>query len=334
MKTKKVWAIILVVLVVALSAVVFVACDKGENDTIDVVIVDGAPALAVANLMREFKTYENYTINYKVVGGADALSDAIANGDADIAIAPTNLGAKFFNSGIDIKLASTNIQGLLYMVGKTEVASLNELVGKVVYNIGRGQTPDLTFKYILQQKGIEYVDSETPVEGKVALHYVSGGGELIPALKVGKAQYGILGEPAVTKAKAAAGVQEIFNIQALWNEVTNSNANFPQASTFVLGKYKDAEYSALVNAFITKMEENVTFMNSSAENLTLAIDAVKALYKDTATANVNINNISRCNLKVVKAQDAKTSVTTYLTVLHGFNAESIGGSVPGDAFFY
>ena len=333
MKTRKTLAIILVVLIVALSVATFVACNK-EDNTVDVVIVDGAPALAVANLMREFKTYENYTINYKVVGGADALSDAITNGEADIAIAPTNLGAKFFNSGVDIKLASTNIQGLLYMVGKTEVASLNELVGKVVYNIGRGQTPDLTFKYILQQKGIEYVDSETPVEGKVALHYVSSGGELIPLLKAGKAQYGILGEPAVTKAKVAAGVQEIFNIQALWNEVTNTNTNFPQASTFVLGDYNDAEHSELINAFIAKMEENVTFMNSSADNLALAIDAVKALYEDTATANVNINNIGRCNLKVVKAQDAKASVTAYLTVLHGFNAKTIGGSVPGEAFFY
>lgn len=333
MKTRKTLAIILVVLIVALSVATFVACNK-EDNTVDVVIVDGAPALAVANLMREFKTYENYTINYKVVGGADALSDAITNGEADIAIAPTNLGAKFFNSGVDIKLASTNIQGLLYMVGKTEVASLNELVGKVVYNIGRGQTPDLTFKYILQQKGIEYVDSETPVEGKVALHYVSGGDELIPSLKAGKAQYGILGEPAVTKAKAAAGVQEIFNIQALWNEVTNTDTNFPQASTFVLGDYNDAEHSELINAFIAKMEENVTFMNSSADNLALAIDAVKALYEDTATANVNINNIGRCNLKVVKAQDAKASVTAYLTVLHGFNAKTIGGSVPGEAFFY
>ena len=147
MKAKKVLAVILVVLVVALSVVTFVGCNKDE--VVNVVIVDGAPALAVANLMRDFTTYKNQTISYEVVNGADALSAKIANGEADIAIAPTNLGAKFYNSGIDVKLASTNIQGVLYMVGKTQVANLNELVGKVVYNIGRGQTPDITFKYIL-----------------------------------------------------------------------------------------------------------------------------------------------------------------------------------------
>ena len=333
MKAKKVLAVILVVLVVALSVVTFVGCNKDE--VVNVVIVDGAPALAVANLMRDFTTYKNQTISYEVVNGADALSAKIANGEADIAIAPTNLGAKFYNSGIDVKLASTNIQGVLYMVGKTQVANLNELVGKVVYNIGRGQTPDITFKYILQQNGIEFVDSETPVEGKVALFYVSSGAELIPLLKQGKAQYGILGEPAVTKAKTVVPeLYELFDIQALWNQANNSTDNFPQASTFVFGEYNDTKYRDLIDTFIEKMEENVEFMNSNAENLTLAIDAVKALYPETATANVNINNIARCNIKVIRAQDAKASVTSYLTALHGFNDKIIGGNVPGEEFFY
>ena len=108
---------------------------------------DGAPAVAISKIINDGKI-GNTEATVNIVAGADLLTTNVANGSADVAVMPVNLAAKTYNGGVKIKLVSVNIFGCLYMVGKTPVTALTDLVGKVVYNIGRGGTPDLTLKYV------------------------------------------------------------------------------------------------------------------------------------------------------------------------------------------
>lgn len=126
------------------------------SGTITITVPDGAPALTVLSL--NGATIHGYTISVNVVSGADLVLGSLTNGTSDIVVLPTNVCAKLSNKGMNVRLASVNIFGVLYMVGKTPVNSLNDLVGKTVYNIGMGGTPDLTLKYILKQNGFTYLE--------------------------------------------------------------------------------------------------------------------------------------------------------------------------------
>ena len=347
MKKKILTTIALALVMALLVTFALVGCENKDDNTgdgttpetvtVNVVVPDGSPAIAIAKLVSENPTFAGYDISYTIVEGATQISAAILNNTANIAIAPLNLGATMYNKGMGVKLVTTNVQGSLYMVGKNmpadapTVEKLASLKGKVVYNIGQGATPDLTFKYILDHFGIGYVEGDTAAEGVVTLNYVNTGSELIPLLKQGKAEYGIMGEPAVTKANANAGTSTIFDIQALWQEATGSaTAGFPQAGVFVKDSLLTSEHAAFIEWFVTKLQENDEWAPANPDTVSSALTSAGS----TSLAGLTSATITACNLDTVKAVDAKAAVNTYLKVLFDFNNATVGGKMPDDNFFY
>lgn len=319
---KKVLVLILAV-VLCLAGLSFTGCNE-PKEKVTFYVPDGAPALTVSSLIG--KTIGGREVEFKVVPG-DQIVGKMVNGEADIAIMPTNACANVFNRGIDVKLVSANVHGLLYLVGKEQVDSLEGLKGKVVYNIGQGQTPDATFRYILEQNGIECVISDVPVEGKVALQFVSEGSALVALLKTNGASFGILGEPLATQSTVKAGTTVLFDIQEEWRQVTGLG-NFPQASMIM--KSDLAADTDFVNALIAELNANDEWIKSNAAAAQTAIKGVGSTLAVTLTNEI----VSRCNIDTVTAQEAKDEIIEYLTVLHAFNPSFVGGSVPGSSFFY
>ncbi|NCA67985.1 MAG: hypothetical protein EOM87_07980, partial [Clostridia bacterium] len=124
----------LAVLTLCVGSAIFVACDnKNEDKKILVAMPDGAPALALAQLMGEVSNLSNYDITYAIKDGT-SIRSVVMSGEADIALLPMNIAAALYNGGIDIRLVSANIYGLLYLVGSEALDNgLQSLIGKVVY---------------------------------------------------------------------------------------------------------------------------------------------------------------------------------------------------------
>lgn len=339
MKRKVLLLIVVLLLVVAFSSVALIGCDNTDDDafTIKVCVPDGSPAIAIAKLLKDKPTFDGYNIEYEIVTGSEGIGARLASGEATIAIAPTNAGATQYNKNNGkYKLVATAVQGALYMVGKEQLSGnttqekLNSLMGKTLYNIGQGATPDLTFKYILDYYQIPYRITDVESDEYIALQYVSEGSALIQNLKMGIASYGILGEPAVTNANKATGTTTLFSIQDLWDDVNNATSGFPQASVFVNSQILGGEHDEFLNWFVGKLEENSTWVKTNASEAGLALQeggstSLKALTNEMVT---------KCNINIIRANNAKESVTTYLTALHGFNPQTVGGSVPNNEFYY
>ena len=343
MKKRFLLTVVTLAIISVLALFTLVGCvnDNGDSDVVEikVCVPDGSPAIAIAKLLKDMPEFEGYNVSYEVVTGQEGIGARLVSGEATIAIAPTNVGATQYNKNNGkYKLVATAVQGALYMVGKGELSGntiqekLSSLKGQTVYNIGYGATPDLTFKYILDFYNIPYQDQATVVESSeyVALKYVNAGSELIPMLMLNKAKYGIMGEPAVTKANANAGTTTLFSIQDLWNSVTNTSGGFPQASVFVNSAILDGSHNEFIGAFLNKLEESATWVQTNG------VEAGTALSEAGSTALNGLNNsiIEKCNIQIVRANNAKASVNTYLSALYGFNPQTVGGSVPNDAFYY
>lgn len=304
----------------------FSACEPiPTSKTVTVYAPDGAPAVAIAKIINDGKI-GNATAETVIVSGAEELTANVANGTADVAVMPLNLAAKNYNGGVKIKLASVNIFGSLYMVGKTAISSVTDLVGKVVYNIGRGGTPDLTLKYILQNNNIEFVESETAVEGKVALQYVTAGSELIPLLKTNRAEFGVLGEPAVTQCNTVAGTTTVLNLQEEWKKFAGED--YTQAGVVVKEELaNDAEFMSALTAILN---ETTAWASENASSIKDVLGGAGSTLAVSFTPEI----LARANLGYQVASDAKGKIEAYFNVLMGFNAKLIGEKLPDANFYY
>lgn len=327
---KKLLSMILAV-TLALFALSFTACaqnEKPEGKTkITIIMPDGAPALSMYELLKNTDTLDGHPVEYKILAGASELGPMMINGEAQIAVMPTNVAAKLYNNGVDLKLLSVNIFGNLYMIGKTELSDgAKSLVGKVVLNIGRGGTPDITLKLILDKNEIPYVESETPVEGKVAIRYCQDASEVIALIKTDKADYGVVGEPAATKAVTAIGGCVALDMQEAWNGLVGENS-FTQAGVVVNKDVYDD--NGLIEALSEKLTSNLSFIYQDAENVS------DTLSKHGSTLKVAFNDgvLNRCNLKNIKASLLKTQLNAYFEAVKTYDATFIGGKLPDDGFY-
>ncbi len=297
-----------------------------EKSKITIVTPDGAPTLAVYQLMHSVTELDGHKVEYKIVSDAQAVSAAILSGEADVAVMPTNVAAKLYNNGVDIKLLSVNVFGVLYMIGAEALASPQELKGKVVALTGQSGTPDITLRFILDRNNIEYVESETAVEGKVALRYFSGGPDVIAQLKTGKADYGVLGEPAVTGALNKTGGQIVMNLQKAWEDYVGDDT-FTQAGIVVKSTvYND---NGLIEALNEKLTSNLTYVYENAST----IKDTFAKYESAITVNFNSTILNRCNLNHKTASQIKTQLELYYQAILGYAPAFIGGKLPDEGFY-
>lgn len=336
MKMKK---ILVVLLSIALSctALFSAGCgiqtvDPNAKKKIVVAMPDGAPVLSVYELLKSVDKLDGHSVEYKIVAGAQEISLGVAKGEVDVAVIPTNVAAKFYNAGTDIKLLSVNVFGCLYLVGKGDLTNgLNDLKGKVLTVIGQGASPDITIKLILDRNGIPYEESTEPIDGKVALRYVSQGPDAVALLANDGTDYAVLGEPVATNATkklAAKGVRILLDLQSVWNDLLGESDCFTQAGVVVAKSiYND---NGLIEALLQKLESNYEYLISDIAN----VQETLTENGSALTAAFSKELIDRCNLKCEKAIDVKGKLEKYFNAVKAYDETFIGGKLPDDGFYW
>ncbi|MDE7453755.1 MAG: hypothetical protein K2N22_05035 [Clostridia bacterium] len=140
-------------------------CDEAlYNGNVSVYAPDGAPALGIANLLAGAEVpNDGSDVKYEVVN-ASLIQNFVtgANPKADICVLPVNLAVKLLDNGEKYKLVATLTHGNLYLLSKdgTEITAKNigKLRGKTVGVVNLAAVPGLTFKVILENHGIDYVE--------------------------------------------------------------------------------------------------------------------------------------------------------------------------------
>ncbi len=329
---KKLFAFMLA-LTLSISLLAFAGCKPNSGndepkEKVTIAMPDGAPVLAVYELLKNVKELDGHPVEYKILAGAANIGTSVLTGEADVAVMPTNVAAKLYNNGADIKLLSVNIFGVLYMVGKTPLENgVEDLKGKVLLNIGRGGTPDITTKLILDKNNVPYEESETAIDGKVALRYCADASEVIALLKTGKADYGVMGEPAVSNAVKALQASIVMDLQSVWNELVGADS-FTQAGV-VLGKsvYNDKQF---VNALWEKLDHNLEYVFKDAANVK------QTLMDNGSSLKVDFNSevLTRCNLKNQKAEEIQSKLEAYFNEVMAYDKTFIGGKIPTADLYY
>ena len=323
---------LLLALSLFLISAFFVSCGKtdkndGDAPTLSVVAPDGAPALALASFINGKEDFgTNADMNYKVVSSAN-IADFMRDGTGDIIVMPINAASKLY-SVKKYKMAAVVTHGNLYIMAK-ENLSLNDLVGKVVGVINIANVPGLTFKAILEANEIDYEESDTAINGKVALKGYSDGSELIPALRQNKVSVGLLPEPAANRLTALdSSFKYALDLQELYNE----SAAYPQAVMMVkediIAKYPD-----LIKNISEKFNGGVSWLKENPESAVTAIESVlvEGVTPSFTAENLNGKVIDNCKIYWESGEAAKNSVKDYLNKIIGINQAS--ANAVSDDFF-
>ncbi len=305
---KKIILFLIIVLGLGLSS-----CSKEKSpNEVNVYMPDGTPALALAKMLDEGFTYEDTKTNFHIVQASE-IAARVGQDSCDLAILPTTAAATLYQAGKDLKLASVNVFGNLFITGPKEVSALEDLKGKRI--LTTGATTLQMVEYVLKNNNIPYEESGEAVEGKVSISIMNDASEIIPLLKQSIMKntelYGVLGEPQVTKAQGVIPELKIaVDLQKEYKSITGYDG-YPQACLIVKDAFVN-QYRGYVDAFLEVLESNSFYLN---QNTTKLPEVFKKHESNLANMTFTADTIQRCNVRLERSNTVKDAVKEYVKSL-------------------
>ena len=223
-------------LVLSILIAVASARSVAAAEPFQVGVLRGPTAMAFASLIKDPTTAVNgRPLEFEIFPSPDVLVARIIAGDVQAAAIPSNLAVQLYNRGVPLQVVGTFIWGVLYIVGPASPLS----DAREIYAPGRGATPDLVLRYLLQSHGME---------SDVFVRYGFGQIELAQLLIAGRLDYAVLPEPFVTRVLLATKDRVIVaDLQQEWCEATGQA--MPQTVLVAVGSVSPDMREALLNAF-------------------------------------------------------------------------------------
>ena len=306
---------------------------KKKSNSISKLMIQAPSGLSISSPI--YQVIEDNHLGETVEGIAfltwdspDELRARITSNQAQISALPTYVGANLYNKGADIQLINTLVWGVLYIVGADKsVQSLEDLKGKTVHVPFKGDMPDLVFRYLLDQKGME-------IGQDIFIEYVSTPQETVQLVLAKKAEYAVLPEHTASMAvrrgnQEGLQLQKIISLQEEWGKITGKEARIPQAG-IVVNRSLIQSNPEIVKILQEQLKDNIQKINDNPEKAAQTI--VK--YQDGLEEDFIVNLLPDLNLTFVDAQKAKEELEFFYTELAKLSPDIIGGKLPDEGFYY
>ena len=293
------------------------------------VALKGPTAMGLVKFMSDAEAGEladnDYT--FQIVASPDEVTPLIAKGEVDVAAVPANLASVLYNKDeAGVRAIAINTLGVLYIceLGDT-IQSVADLKGRTIYASGKGSTPEYGLQYVLEKNGL-VVGTDVQIEWK------SEHAECVQALATASGSaVAMLPQPFVTTAQAQNDqIRVALDLTEEWDRVQTGDEKSSMVTgvAIVRAEFAD-ENPAAVDAFLDHYAASVDFVNGDVE----AAAELVGDY-DIVPAEVALKAIPECNIVCVTGADMKERLSGYLAVLADQNVEAVGGSLPGDDFYY
>ena len=303
-------------LLVALSA-----CGKKENEAVRLMVLSGTTGFGMAGLMHaqsEGTAQQPYDIALET--DASNVTAALINGSVDIAALPTNAASVVYNKTQGaVEALALNTQGVLYLLadGEAEISALSDLAGKTVYV--PAQNPTFIFSYLCQAAGVALTIDNTYAQPA----------ELRTALAAGQVDLAVLPEPMVTVALAENDALAVkLDLTAAWDAVAPVGS-LVQGCVVVRREFAKA-HPEQVKTFLEEYEASISLCADDPDTAATYIAEAGIVPK----AGVAKQALSRCNLCFFTGEEMQTRLSQYLALMAQVDAQSIGGAVPAEDFYY
>lgn len=264
---------------------------------------------------------------FQIVASPDEVTPLISKGEVDIAAVPANLASVLYNKTEGgVRVIAINTLGVLYICELGDsVHNVADLKGKTIYASGKGSTPECGLAYVLEKNGL-VVGTDVQIEWK------SEHAECVQALVTSSGPaVAMLPQPFVTTAQAQNDkIRVALDLTEEWDRVQTGDEKSSMITgvAIVRSAFADENPEA-VDAFIGHYVDSVDFVN---DNVADAAELVGSY--DIVPAAVAEKAIPACNIVCVTGEDMAEQLSGYLAVLADQNPKAVGGSLPGEDFYY
>lgn len=244
------------------------------------------------------------------------------DGSADFAVLPTTMAALIYNKGVDYRMAAVSTWGTLYLCGNdTTIRQWNDLENNKVYLMAKNMTPDVLFRHLLLENGLE------PYSGLDLDYRFPSHLDLANATAAGIAPMSVISEPYLSNALLKnPGLHILMSLHDEWTKIHHSE--MPETAFICKGELKETN-PQLVDNVVNIYKNSVNRVNSrldEAAQLAVRFEIIA----DSVAAR---NSIPRSNLKVVGSDECKSLIADYLSVFYKMDPSIIGGKMPDEKFY-
>lgn len=296
-----------------------------EKITIPVAALKGPTAMGLVSMMdlsEQGMTANTYEMI--VAGAADEITAGILKGEYPIATVPCNLAAVLYSkSNGGIQVAGINTLGVLYIVetGDT-IQSIEDLKGKTIYSTGKGTTPEYTLNYLLTSHGID-------PRKDVTIEYKSEATEVAAMLSESEDAVAMLPQPYVTTVMMNNDkVRIALDVAKEWEAVSDNGSSVVTGVIVVNTKFLEENKDA-VNSFLAEYANSVDVANHDTDTASDLIEKYGIIKKGVAA-----KALPYCNIVLIQGDEMKEKVSGYLQVLYDQEPKAVGGTMPGEDFYY
>lgn len=293
---------------------------------VNLYVLSGPTGIGAMNLWAAADAGETQNTYYITMPGAnDEVVAAISNGDADIAAVATNLAATLYNktSG-GVTVLAVNTLGVLSLLGSgQEIASIADLAGKTIYAPGQGANPEYILRYVLNGNGLD-------PDKDVTIRFVGEGSELLTVWQTDPEAVIMAPQPVATSILMQnENARTLFNMTDEWDRVSGGDSTLMMGCVIVRNEFLQ-ENPGAVALFLQEYAASIEKAQSDVEG-TAALCEQYGLIPKAALAQ---KAIPSCGLTFVTGAEMKSALSGYLQVMFDANPKSVGGTMPGDDFYY
>jgi len=295
--------------------------------TANIVGLKGPTSMGMVKIFNELEPLsELVDLKFDIVTAPDLITAGLLNGEVTVAAVPTNLAAVLYNKTEgNIRMLAVNTLGVLHIVAdKSEnISSLADLKGKTLVTSGKGTVPEYVLNYLLEANGL------TPDED-ITIEYRSEHSEVATLAITGDAKIVLLPQPFVTIVTGKnPNIELSVDLTDEWKKVAPAGSELAMGCLISTADFAET-YPQEVEKLLTAYEESINWVNTEHEAAAELIVEFGVL-PDIDTA---VRAIPPSNIKYFYSQDSKEILNGFYNILKEFEPKSIGGSIPGDDFYF
>ena len=266
-----------------------------------------------------------YNTSFMIRNEPGQVRSLIMEGSVDFAVLPSTMGALLYNKTHSYILAAVPVWGTLYLFGSdSTIKTWQDLKGKKVCLMARGMTPDIMFRFLAEQNGLD-PDKDIIADYSFPTHI-----ELANAIAAGIADLGVISEPLVSMVmKENPDVHPIIDFNKAWTDIFGDSVPFAQTALLVKKTFAE-EHPAIMSWYLEKLRESISWVNTHPGQAA----GLMVKYNILPDAQVAEKSIPRCNLHYSGAYADKAGIEEYFKVFYTFNPLTLGGRLPDDTFYY
>ena len=293
-----------------------------EKQIITVGVPAAPPTLPVLRMIETNALGENVEIKLDIWNEPETLIAMVQDKEHDLFAFPLTVVSTLYNKGVDVRLMNVNTWGVTYfMTTDPEFKNWSDLKGKTVYIPLQSSPPDALTQFFMNEAGLT-------VGEDVEVVYASTS-EVATMLADGRAVYGTLIEPQVTKAMMGnEDLRVAFSFEEEWQRVTETDTKIPNAGFGTTQSFIDAN-PELTAKFEEEYAKACEWANDNPSEM--AALAEKHLGLKAALVEKALPNMG---LEYKSAVDSKKELAMFYNLLNNFNPKMIGGKIADENLYY